>query len=88
MHNEIFTGLCFKNALDNEKKWCYYSRVQSKGVMLQDTLALFYFSGSLTMWTFTFFFNSILTGAGLAMDAFSAVLLWKCLSLQRQLGEM
>ena len=20
MHNEIFTGLCFKNALDNEKK--------------------------------------------------------------------
>ena len=26
------------------------------------------------MWTFTFFFNSILTGAGLAMDAFSASL--------------
>ena len=25
-------------------------------------------------WTFTFFFNSIFTGAGLAMDAFSASL--------------
>ena len=43
MCNEIFTVAYFKNELDNEKKWCYYFRVQSKGVMLQNTLRSFLF---------------------------------------------
>lgn len=42
-HNEFFTGSCFKNTLDNEKNRCYHSRVQSKGVMLQNTLRSFLF---------------------------------------------